>query len=153
MKVLDMVQFPWKLDFDERWSKNYQDLVAFHRIHGHCKVSRVSNIGDCVAHQRREMKKYHQGKKSCLREERIKTMYSLGFEYNVRLDNWDDNFQKFLLFKQTHGHCSVPWEHVTLVRWARYQQVCFAKMSPGEGYKMTEKEIEKLKSVGFWGAE
>ena len=50
------------------------------------------------------------------------------------------------------GHCSVPWE-VTLVRWARYQQVRFVKMNSGEGYKMTEKEIEKLKSIRFWSAE
>ena len=57
--VLDEVKFPWKLSHAERWNLNYQDLVAFHHTFGHCKVPRDhARIGEWVASQRKEMKKF-----------------------------------------------------------------------------------------------
>ena len=143
--VLDHIKFPWKHSNDERWNNNYQELVTFFEANGHCKVPRKTPVlGDWVAHQRREMKKSAEGKKSSLTDERIQKLDLLRFEWN--LNDWDANFKLLTSFALTHGHCDVPRSQGSLGNWVYYQRERFGKMT------MKEDQVEKLESIGFFEA-
>ena len=144
--VLDKVQFPWSSN-DERWNKNYQDLVLFHKSNGHCKVPRDAGIGEWVSSQRRGMKQHVQGDKSHLTEERIEKLDLLGFEWN--LNDWDAQFRKLASFAEFHGNCSVPHDHGSLGRWVIYQRELYKKLKAGANSSISDDNIEKLESVGF----
>ena len=112
--VLNHVGFQWKLTNEERWEKNYQDLVQYEHLNGDCKVPRGPGLGEWVSTQRKEMKKYSQDKSSSLTEDRIEKLDSIGFEWN--LNDWEDKYSQLYVFASENGHCDVPRKHKTLGR-------------------------------------
>ena len=153
--ILDEVKFPWKLSHADRWDLNYQELVTFHSTLGHCKVPRDHAIGDWVSSQRREIKKFTQGKKTAMTEDRIKKLDAVGFDKN--LNDWDKNLRQSTIFQSKHGHCSCPRDSHgklgKLGRWVYYQQERLKKSNEGGKSTMTTGEFKQLAAIGFWDDE
>ena len=146
--VLDEIGFPWKLSVDERWNSNYQELVAFHRTNGHCRVPRdVDKLGIWVMNQRAARKK------KSLADDRICKLDSIGFEWD--LNDWKENFRQLAAFKESHGHCRVPrkGKYCSLGRWVSHQRERVQMIVGGKDGTMTEEQMEMLEGVGFWDDE
>ena len=151
IRVLDEVDFPWKMSNDEHWEKQFGGLKDFADKNGHCKVPCKYPIGEWVSTQRKEMKKYNRAEKSSLTPERVEKLCSIGFEWN--LNDWDNNFAQLRVFKETHAHCSVPRNHGTLGRWVAYQRDRYWTRKEGKKSTITDDQINKLKEIDFeWSA-
>jgi len=83
--VLDKVQFPWRLDNAERWTRNYNELVKFHAVHHHCNVPRkgeLSSLGQWVNQQRRLKRQHADGTRNSLTMDRVALLDALNFQWD-----------------------------------------------------------------------
>ncbi len=109
--------------WDLQWLAMYEQLVQFHREHGHCRV--LANwegnprLADWVQDQRALR---HQGK---LHPGRLARLESVGFLWSVEnIDHdarWERRFLQLRDYQRAHGHTRVPkafdkqlwhWRHV-----------------------------------------
>jgi len=158
--VLNKVKFPWRLSYDERWDKHFDELVAFKNKHGNCRVPRgVPGLGEWVSTTRKNYKLYMQGKMMVhLNPERIKRLNSIKFEWN--LNDWDENFRQLCLYMATSKDGNVPRNHGALGRWASYQrerywdkQNLIKNGKTPKKSSITDEQVEKLEGAGFkWKA-
>ena len=105
IRMLDSINFTWKLSQDERWDKDFAEVSAFEQ-HGHCMVpQKQKDLGGWVHNQRKAMKFCLQDKKTFLTSERSERLNSIGFEWD--LNDWDKIFRELCEFNAEHGHCDV----------------------------------------------
>lgn len=87
VEKLDAVNFCWNTH-EALWLERFHELSEYKDIHGHSvvptKCAENQRLGTWVHHQRREYKKYKQGKPSHMTEERIKHLDSLDFVWFPR---------------------------------------------------------------------
>jgi hypothetical protein len=90
--------------FDKQWNMNYEKLVQFKRIKGHCMVPQIykqdKSLGKWVAWQRTDHKKNKIGL------DRKRLLDEIGFVWKI--DGWRKKYEQLLEFKRTNGHCLVP---------------------------------------------
>jgi len=90
-QILDSIGFVWD-SHHAMWEEKYQELVAFHREHGHCLVGGNRNGGHgnnpslavWIKCQRRQMKLKIQGRPSNITDHRIERLNGLGFCWEPR---------------------------------------------------------------------
>ena len=158
---LNSVGFNWSIA-GIRWEGHFEKLVQFKELHGHCQVpSNYSaddvNLGTWVHNQRQRYRQYLAGKYSPMTQERIDQLNSVGFDWGTANTGWEGHFQKLVQFKESHGHCRVPYNHsvddVKLGIWVMDQRQCYRKNLKGRNSPMSQERIDQLNSVGFdWGA-
>lgn len=79
------------------------------------------------------------GTKSDLTEERVKLLNDLGFIWSRRTNTWNENFQRLVQWKETHGSCHVPDDSTDpdlqqLHKWIADQRVNYKRqMAEDEG--------------------
>ncbi|KAL7547134.1 hypothetical protein ACHAWF_010453 [Thalassiosira exigua] len=147
IKVLDHVNFSWAMNQDEKWKKRYRELVEFEAANGHCKVPRANGLGEWVSSQRKEKKKYDEGKKSSLTAERVEKLESIGFQW--ALANWNTMIGRLAHYRETNGHINVPLKDGPLGRWVSSQRKRYWAHKNGEKSTITDDEMKKLESIGF----
>ena len=80
---------PVKGGRETRWTARYNELVAFQRQHGHCRVPHGYGFNRKLAwwvmNQRAQFSHMKQGKKTWLTRERIQMLDDLGFIWNHHL--------------------------------------------------------------------
>lgn len=88
---MDAIGFEWGKPVASRWAEQFNELVEFKRLKGHCIVPagyRVpetqTNLGNWVDRQRQEYRKLQNGERSRLSQERIDELNSVGFVWSVR---------------------------------------------------------------------
>lgn len=147
------------------WNQQFELLTSFQQEHGHCRVPRRyaidPKLGQWVSRQRWCKKQLDKelGSSSCITQERINKLNSIGFEWKVRnnkITSWDQKFELLRTFQQEHGHCRVPNRHSlagyhSFGQWVNKQRRCKKKFEKGLGScgGVTQERIEKLNSVGF----
>ncbi|MES2733340.1 MAG: helicase associated domain-containing protein [Bacteroidota bacterium] len=122
--------FAWKKDLKQaqrqRWEKRYQELVAFHQVHGHCRVpdkyAENPALGTWVSAQRQ--------RKELLTPAQKQKLAALSFAFTLdmageRRKQWFRMYGKLSAFHRQHGHARVPenWpEDKTLAIWVGVQR-------------------------------
>lgn len=89
---LDAVGFCWDTH-EATWLERLRELTVFRQKHGSCIVpTQHGKLGSWVHHQRRQYKKYKEGKPCHITEERIKQLNDLGFVWfpRTRANSCDD---------------------------------------------------------------
>lgn len=135
------------------WLKKYQELVAFHSHHGHCRVpqdtkKQHSNLSNWCWRQ----KKNKQEQK--LSAEEIHKLDNLGFEWTVTVTNphptFEDKCQELEAFKKKFHHCNVPCvgEFNTLYQWL-YKVKRRYNGNYQRYKKLTQDQIDRLESIGI----
>jgi hypothetical protein len=87
--------------YGERWEQYYEELCAFQREHGHCRVPRdehsYARLPGWVARQRR----YY--KAGTLSAKRIALLENIGFVWDVYEDAWAANLVLMKYGRKGHG--------------------------------------------------
>ncbi|KAL7547298.1 hypothetical protein ACHAWF_016649 [Thalassiosira exigua] len=147
VKVLDHINFPWALSLNQKWEKRYNELVEFEAANGHCKVPRANGLGEWVSTQRKEKKKFDEGKKTSLTAERVDKLESIGFQW--ALADWTEMFGRLVEYYETNGHSQVPQQFGSLGRWVAYQRKRYQARVNGKKSTITDAEVEMLESCDF----
>jgi hypothetical protein len=96
--------------------------------------------------------KLQQARKAKITADRIRTLESIGFEWDPQTVQWQGMYAKLCGFCNAHGHCKVPkgWPNdVELANWVRNQRLEFANQQKGKRSRMTAQRVELLNKVGF----
>ncbi|KAL3933402.1 MAG: hypothetical protein SGBAC_010415 [Bacillariaceae sp.] len=67
-------------------------------------------------------------------------------------DQWDQQYQDLLIFKEKHGHCHVQHtyqENPALARWAKRQRYQYKRKLEQKQSSMSDARQQKLEDVGF----
>lgn len=148
-KRLDEVGFVWD-SIDEYWQVMYRELIEFKKKFGHCKVpekrKEFNKLGTWVVRMRKSKR---CGKCQKLSETQILLLDSIGFNWEPKICDWENNIAKLEQFKNEHGHCLVPIRRCKIkglgwwVYWLRKNK-----------HKLTAEQIQQLDSYGFeWSAD
>jgi hypothetical protein len=149
---------------EKEWKKNYERLVDFKQLYGHCNVPQTSlfdeelkqwadELGSWVSEQR---KKYRRSK---LTDERQSMLKSINFEWSLKPhkkvhdstkvdEKWHFRYLDLVEFHKVHGHCLVPYstydeECKNLGIWVLYQRQRFAEN------RLPSDRKELLDDLGF----
>ena len=146
-----------------QWKSNFQKLVQYKELNGHCRVPQRYtiddvNLGTWVSTQRQNYGKFLAGKYSPMTQERIDRLNSIGFDWGTAQIGWEKSFKKLVQFKGLHGHCQVPSNYsvdeVNLGDWVASQRQEYWKFQDGRHSTMTQERIDALAKIGFdWGKQ
>jgi len=138
---LEELGFEW-YPTDAEWENNFKKLEGFYAKYGHCRVPYQFNddprLGNWVVGLR--------SRKDQLTNERIARLEKIGFQWDLRADKWEVNFEKLKAFKSSFGHCRVPITYIEdpkLHVWVRSQRRYFLKGS------LSTERIARLEAIGF----
>ena len=103
MKLLEDLGFRFTVHAD-KWIEHWKELKAYKEIHGNCMVPthcrENPQLGRWVHTQRHQRRLQLRGKKSCMTDERVQLLDSLGFSWDVR--HHDNPNEASLLFPDEH---------------------------------------------------
>jgi len=165
-----------------KWLAQYQELKRYKAQHGDTLVKHSnSGIGAWVKRQQVQYTLYCKGDetKSDLTAERVQLLNDLGFVWSRRTNTWNEQFDRLVKWKETHGNChmipdkSTDPEVAQLHKWVADQRVhykqdknstdkqdCIAadssttttknsKKKKAPPPKLSQDKIDKLKGIGF----
>ena len=173
VKSLQDIGLKWNLNkhersrstYDAAWHEKYKELKIFKSREGHCNVpqhySANESLGRWVNKQRLHYKYMREGKRSCMRDERVKKLEDIGFQWS--LNNYERSrstydaawllmYEELKTFKCREGHCNVPTQYSankTLGVWVSNQRVQYKYMVEGKQTSITEQRIKALNAIGF----
>jgi hypothetical protein len=80
--------FEWPVTALDSWHERFEQLKAFQKEHGHCRVPGVKEkdsetypLALWVSQQRAQYKLLQRGKSSRMKEERIQKLNEIGFDW------------------------------------------------------------------------
>jgi DUF2075 family protein len=162
---LESLQFEWVLrepvmnrdttNVDEKWHRQYLNLMDFHKEQGHCIVKvfydRDKSLGGWVGHQRRIYAE------NTMPEDRKQLLDELGFVWKVdragadaslSQREWDEQLDRIIQFKEQYGHCDVPR---SFTKWGLGRWLCGQRAEARKG-QLDIRRVDRLLSVGVtWG--
>jgi len=154
--ALEKIGFVWKLQIG--WEAHFQLLQEFQRERGHCRVPRTHSVdnvklGRWVSNQRSAYKRFKDGQRSTMTQERIDQLNSIGFDWSKPQIGWEAQFRLLRGFQKENGHCQVPTnyciDNVPLGRWVNRQRFEYKKFKDGKASSMTQERINQLNAMGF----
>ena len=166
IQALDGIGFDWgtsKTKVAPTWSERFAQLLGCKVQFGHCLVPQKNaatpKLGQWVATQRSNCRKYQEGKPSCITEDRIRTLDGIGFDWGRSKTDlasvWIVRFRELCEFKAHVGHCLVPHNypaHLKLGHWVNAQRCSYKLYQEGKASRMSEEQMQALDGVGFdWG--
>jgi hypothetical protein len=141
---LDAIGFGWDRGGESRWDEMYAELADFQHVHGHCRISTLSDdyraLGVWV-HTQRTLRK--QGR---LDADRIARLDAIGFTCDLLRQQWDDMFAVLKGYRRETGHCDVPqrWaDNRKLGNWVMVQRAAY------KAGRLDADHIERLRAIGF----
>jgi hypothetical protein len=164
IRALDGIGFDWgtnKTELASIWSVRFRELCEFKSQFGHYLVpyryADNPKLGLWVKKQRCSYRCHQEGKPSCMTEDRIRTLDSIGFNWGKSQTDcltytWSARFEQLLEFKAQFGHYLVPEQYAanpTLGRWVKTQRCSYKLYQEGKPSPMTAEHIRELDSVEF----
>jgi hypothetical protein len=144
IRRLDAIGFGWERRGQRRWDEMCADLAEYQRVHGHCRISTLSEghrlLGNWV-HTQRTLRK--QGR---LEAERIDRLDALGFTWDDRRERWESMFAALEDYRRAAGDCDVPQscsDNPKLGNWVMMQRAAF------KAGKLDGRQIARLQAIGF----
>ncbi len=146
---LDQMAFNWRLHHHQlmAWEELYEELKAFKKKYGHCKVPSPSKehktLGDWVSKQRRDHKADRMLKDRFIR------LNALGFLWHYDIvalqeKQWEDNYQKLKRFYETHGHTDR-----LVVKKTDYHLGLWIETQLNAQHRMVPSRKAKLDAINF----
>ena len=155
IRELESVGFEWEPN-RSNWKQRILQMREFKVQFGHSvvpfKYSANPELGKWVSNQRNYYRLYHEGKPSPMKEEQIRELESVGFDWAPYRSNWNQRILQLREFKVQFGHSIVPAKYSanpTLGNWVSNQRIYYRKYQDGKPSPMTEEQIRELESVGF----
>jgi Helicase associated domain len=107
MKLLEDLGFHFTVHYD-KWMVHWEELKAYKEVHGNCMVpthcTENPQLGRWVHTQRHQRRLQLKGKKSCMTDERVQLLDSLGFSWDVRQLHYRDKAnERTFLFPVEHS--------------------------------------------------
>ena len=147
------------------WNTRLEELKAYKAAHNTCNVAwkakgtkgtdpSIVTLGKWVSKQRSEYKKFKEGNKSQITEERIAALDAIGFDWapgTVMVD-WDVRFQQLIDYRNENGHTNVPKSYgpnPSLGQWVQTQRVYYKKWKSGKKSHLSDERRQKLEDIGF----
>ena len=126
------------------WEDRLRELRAYKKKYGHCNVPagwpQYKSLARWVAYHR------NAKKRGVVREERIRRLDRLGFEWTPLVTIWNKRFTELADYHERFGNCNVPqeWdENLQVGRWVAAQR---RRCRLG---RMSRQRIDRLNSLGF----
>jgi hypothetical protein len=144
VQQLEELGFEWDRGSDQRWEAMYAELAEYKQIHGHCRVSSISEehrkLGNWVRTQRTRRR---QG---ALLLDQVHRLNALGFTWELWREQWDEMFTTLAEYKAAMGNCDVPQtyaENRKLGNWVITQRTYYKRG------RLDAEQIERLNALGF----
>jgi hypothetical protein len=84
-----------------------EELAAFKKRHGHCRVPVASK--DCSSLARWVVAQRYARRKGKLSAERVQRLDKLGFSWDVmKQERWETKYKALAAYRRAYGHCRVP---------------------------------------------
>jgi len=147
------------------WNTRLEELKAYKAVHNTCNVAwkskaqkaidpAITTLGKWVSKQRSEYKKFQEGRKSQITEERIAALDAVGFEWapGSALVDWDVRLAQLVAYKNEFGNTNVPKTYAPnpqLGQWVQTQRVYYKKWKQGKKTHLSEERRQKLDDIGF----
>lgn len=153
IQKLEEIGFVWRLTCD--WDVRFQELKEYREGKGHCLVPRNypknQPLAYWVGHQRKEMSKLRQNKKSRLTNQRIEALDSIDFCWDASSGvSWEYRWEELLKFKQDYGHCLVRIEtNPDLAKWCRQMRKEYSNFQKGKRSRLSAEKILEMENIGF----
>lgn len=131
---LNDLGFSWTAN-DIKWEKVFLRLKAFHKVNGHCFVSRNhedKTLANWVQFQRVRLK--------YLPFNRKKKLDDLNFSWTPHEEKWEENYLLLCEFHKSHGHFNVTRKN-PLSTWIATQR--------SQKEHLSQERKEKLNSIDF----
>jgi hypothetical protein len=143
--------FVWsiKTQYDTQWEEYFQELAAFHKQYGHCRVpGTYEKLVSWIERQRIAQTK---NQLSTERERRLNQLSFIWSFKDIKERIWEERYRQLQKYKQENGHCFVPVnfaQNKKLGIWVATQRRIEAKHKLGAYHK------KKLSEIGFvWSAD
>jgi hypothetical protein len=153
IQELESLDFKWGCVAS--WECRLSELADYHKIHGHCNVSRSysenSKLAIWVNTQRNQYKLHLEGKASSITLSRIQGLESMGFKWGC-VASWECRLNELADYHKIHGHCNVPQrysENSQLAYWVNRQRKQYKLHLEGKTSSITLSRIQELESIGF----
>ena len=161
---------------EERWFERYDELKAFKKENGHCRVPHNhpnKPLYNWTIRQKTHYRFLMQNdnprraktkQKSCFVRypERIKVLNDIGFEWELDgwTDTWEQRFEELVEYYEENGNCLVPYAYMgkqrssqPLGEWVNSQRKQYMLLKEGKESQITRERIRKLENIGFvWDA-
>ena len=144
------------LKYKESWDNGYEHLLAFYNRYGHRQVPVKYESPDGYklglwAHKQRWMIRDNS-----MAPERLIKLYRISFPailHVVEPDNpsWDKGFAHLLDYYEQYGYAHVPRDYKSPDGY-RLQYWCHNQENRLKNHKMTNEQLLKLTSIGFFKA-
>jgi len=138
-----------RLVYATYWLKKYQELVAFHGHHGHCRVPQNTKYNASLSGWSLRQRKRKQDQKLSAGE--IHKLDQLGFEWTMKKQpSFEDKCQELEAFRRKFNHCNVPssGKYASLGRWL-YSVKRRYKGKYSTANKLNQNQIDRLESIGI----
>jgi len=126
------------------WDERFGQLKAYKDRYGHCNVpakwSENPQLGSWVSIQRAIFSRKQ------LSDDRVRRLNEIGFVWNKSVAVWEERFAELVAFKNTHGHCNVPFswsENPQFGKWVSRQREIFTRE------KLSDDRVRRLNEIGF----
>ncbi|MFD3002008.1 helicase associated domain-containing protein [Pontibacter toksunensis] len=145
-RKLDELHFVWSIQdvYASQWEHYFQQLVSFHKAHGHCSVpGKYEKLVSWI--ERQKLAK----KDNALPPDREKRLDQINFIWScesIKQKRWDDAYAQLYAYHQQYGHSFVPVhfsKNKSLGIWVATQRAREAKGKLGPAKK------KKLDTLGF----
>lgn len=137
---------------NSKWFRNYEILKEYYREYGNIDVPRLYkvnniNLGTWLNIQRQAYKGNETHK---ITKYQIELLNDLGMKWNLREENWDENYYLLEDYYREHGNIDVPRLYevngIKLGFWLKNQRQAYKGNST---CKITEDQIELLNDLGI----
>jgi predicted secreted Zn-dependent protease len=140
----------------KKWEDYLPKLVKYYKEHGDYDVPRRwqedPGLGAWVDKQRVRKRKFDRGEPGeGMTAERVARLTALGFVWNKKDIQWEENLERLEAYNAVHGDCNIParWaEDPSLGQWAnrqRWSKKKFDRGEPSEG--MTAERAARLTAL------
>ena len=176
VEKLESIGFNWggtksqEQGYDDQWNAKYGELEAYKEEHGDCLVpSNYENqaLYNWSQMQQQRKKQYDNnemtvasrpGRRDNVKvwEERFEKLKALGFIFDPREEQWQQNLKSLAIYGQAFGHVDVGHgtavaldDDGSLAQWAQTQKSQYWAKKEGKKSSMTDERIKQLEDIGF----
>jgi hypothetical protein len=153
LQALKELQFEGFTSREDSWKRHYEDLLAFYNEHGHANVPedyhKNFQLGQFVMNQRIAYRKYADGERTALNEERIEQLERVGFSWKYRQDKWNEMKDRLVAYYEANGHLRFTDDdkpNRDLRLWLNLQRYQYKRRRSGRASSLTEERVEALES-------
>jgi Helicase associated domain len=140
---------------EEKWSLRYNELLEFHKIHGHAAVPHTypanPQLARWVKRQRRQYKLRRENRQSTMTTDRLDLLSSVGFVWDSHDVNWREKLFALENYRKQFGNCNVPsnFRDKKLATWVKCQRRQYKLYWDGKPSAMGPDRILELEKIGF----